>query len=108
MAPAGVEEQRMGMRRRLRVRMRSATCLLENAAGWAQAAVLCNGKEVVDCAAVSGHGEHLSIRREGQMPGVGCGKRQRRATHQGQAAVKRIDVEGFDGAPRQSLVRIYV
>ena len=62
MAAASVEEQRMGMRGCLRLGIRSATCLLENAARLAQAAVLCNGKEVVNCAAVSGHGEQLSVR----------------------------------------------
>ena len=61
MAPASVEEHSMGMRRRLRRRMRPTTCLLKNAAPLAQAAVPGNGNEVVNCAAVSGHGEQLSI-----------------------------------------------
>ena len=107
MPSAGVEEQCMGMRRRLQLRIWPAACLLINTAWMANAAVLRNGKQVVNSAAVSRYREQLSVRRECHMPRTRCGEGEWFAAQQSHPAIQTIDAEGFHSAPRESLVQIY-
>src|SRR6267154_4164729 len=101
---AGVEKQTVRMRRTLQLRIASTTCVLENGGRLAQAAILRHGKDVVNPAPVRRHRENLPVRGEGHVSRTGCGKGKWPSARQRQAALQRINAEGFHQAARQSLV----
>ena len=106
MASPRIEQQRMGMRRGLQLRMRSAAGVLKNTAHLSQASVLCNRNQVVNSPTIRRHCKQLSTRGDSHVPRPGRRQRKRCPAQQRHTPILGTDMERLDCSARQSLVLI--